>query len=860
MSTDFPHLIRLASISLTLLAVAGLACAQELLTNGGFEGPFTPLTGSTATYQVSGDLAGGWMENSQWADLDLRYERVTDRPHGGESCQRVTVTRFGGGGAQMAATDVKLQADRGYILEAWVRSPNGTPVTIQLRQPGPPYTTYVGKTVTPGPEWQRVRIFFASPGAVPAWFMVNLGGVGSVDVDDCSLRLAPEESDEPARVGSLLTAARLGAGVPTAWHFDGDYQLACGPAAGPVGKGTLKVTIPYGVVMMYSPPIKLAYGRQHTVSLYARSEPAGMSVEFAIAELKQWWKVGVHYGGQVTSDWQRLPATGKGPVAEGEYYAVWIKASGPGTLWLDGLQLEEGAAATDFKPKFPVTLSVTPAEPWGVFVGDEPEAVKASAVGTMPLGSRLRLRAVHVDGSADDLPSLNLPAGETWSSQVPCASASCRKFGLVRLEATVVGPDGKPLSEQGETLLARVGKPTPGPDEKSRFGIHVSLRDPDLTVAQRLGYKWCRLHDASIFTKWGIVEPERGKWVWHDAEINLALSHGLKIMGMLCSSPPWASGTTNTDGYWSMYYPPKDMDAWRNYVRTVVARYKGKIDDWEVWNEPWGDFFRGGTPEKYAEVLRAACEEAKKANPQCRIMGVDTYGGTGWDAKVMAAGAYPFFDVMSFHTYTSQLWGRTGDEPSELANHLRTEILQSGPAKPLWDTEGGPGAGPDHGSFLSIADPALYGDWSRCADMVVRMFLGLDAAKVDRFFLYSIHNWGQYGAPSWMLVDTGPLLPPLHLTVNALIRFTEGATYAGRGTPAKGASAQFYTRGDSLIAAVFSDGETPVPMSVVIPAGVKCLDRWGNPCAAPTKALRGPTYFIATGAQRSALRRALGSQ
>jgi hypothetical protein len=142
--------------------------------------------------------------------------------------------------------------------------------------------------------------------------------------------------------------------------------------------------------------------------------------------------------------------------------------------------------------------------------------------------------------------------------------------------------------------------------------------------------------------------------------------------------------------------------------------------------------------------------------------------------------------------------------------------------------------------------------------MVARMWVGLDAAKVERFFLYSIHDWGQYGAPSWMLVDTGPLLPPLHLTVNALIRFTEGATYAGRGTPAKGASAHFYTKGDRLIVVVFSDGETAVPMTVALPAGVKCYDRWGNPCAAPTKALRGPTYLTATGGQAAALRKALG--
>ena len=867
MTTEFTQLVRLTAVIGALMLAIGVASAQELLTNGGFEGRFAPLNGSGKTYKGTGEIADGWLENSQWADVDVRYERVTDTPHGGESCQRITATRFGGGAVQMAAKEVTLQANRGYLLQAWVRSASQTPVSVLLRQPGPPYTSYVEKTITPGPEWQRVRLFLASPGNVPVWFMTILRGVGSVDVDDCSLKIAPEESDDPAQVGSLLPAARLGAGIPTAWHFGVGYSaLESDPAAGPVGRGALKVTIPAGrELMVYSPPEKLAYGRQYTLSLYAKSEPAGVKMEFAIGGLKEWWKGAAHWNGAVPGEWQRLSASGKVPVVNGERYAVWLKASGPGTVWLDGLQLEEGATATEFKPKYPATISVTPEEPWGVFVGDEPETVKVGIVGQIPAGSKLRMRAVHVDGSTDELPTLNLAAGETWSSSVVCGSTSCRKFGLVRIEATVVGPDAKALSEQGETLLARVGKPTPGPDDKSRFGIHVELRDPDVTVAAKLGYKWTRMHDASIFTKWGIVEPEPGKWVWHDAEIDLALSHGLKIMGMLCSSPPWASGHQGEQGYFSIYYPPKDISQWRNYVRTVVARYKGKIDNWEVWNEPWGNglqegFFRGGTPEQYAELLKAAYDEAKKANPQCTIMGVDTYGGTNWDAKVLAAGAYPSFDVMSFHSYTNQLWGKAGDEPGGVAKHLRGEMRQYGAEQPLWDTEGGPGDGPDHGSFLSIADPELYGDWSRCADMVARMYIGLDAAKVDRFFLYSIHNWGQYGAPSWMLVDTGPLLPPLHLTVNALIRFTEGAAYAGRGTPAKGVSAQFYRRGETLVAVLFADGESVVPLEKAVPAGVKCFDRWGNPCPTPTKALRGPTYLVATGGQRTALKKALGAE
>lgn len=59
------------------------------------------------------------------------------------------------------------------------------------------------------------------------------------------------------------------------------------------------------------------------------------------------------------------------------------------------------------------------------------------------------------------------------------------------------------------------------------------------------------------------------------------------------------------------------------------------------------------------------------------------------------------------------------------------------------------------------------------------------------------------------------------------------------------------------MAVLISDGENAMDLPRALPAGVECFDRWGNPCPAPTKALRAPVYLLATGGMAQALRVAL---
>lgn len=675
---------------------------------------------------------------------------------------------------------------------------------------------------------------------------------------------------------SMLTFDRMGAGAPAGWRVDGaDHEWTTETEAGPLGPGAARIRFEgRGSVTMSSPARRLQKERTHAARIWARSEPAGVRLSLAIRDNGQFPDGAVNEAletvATLTDTWQSYTLQGPLPVIPGDFYFLRLSTGGEDcTVWIDGLWLGEAEAPIDGQTEFPTraaAVTLTPEAPWGVVNGDAPMRATARVAGVSEPGCRLRLRAVHTTGPAADLPTLDLDAGGAWSGVVEVVGDVAAPYGMVRLEATVVDASGRALSPMGETLLSRAPVPVPGPIDESPFGIHVSLREPDLTVAAKLGYKWCRIHDASGTTKWGYIEPEPGNWIWHDDTIALALRHGIKVLGLLDSSPPWASGVTH-EGYWSVYGVPRNIDDWRNYVRRVVGHYAGLIDRWEVWNEPWNNmprgfmFFQNGSPEIYVELMKAAYEETKQANPNATVVGVSTYPFQ-WDQAVLALGGYPYFDVLSFHRYDHMLYGRPDDAIAFETMRINAEQAKYGEPKPLELTEGGPDVSLFHGSFHSFADPRLSGDWSRNTDQYARMFLTVIANRIERFIAYTIHGEpGAYGTTSHGLLEAGPLLRPMHLTVAALAQFVEGAEYKQRLNPTRDISAfvfeqpnpRYFAAEPSTVVALIAHGEEPEVLPRPIPAGVRCFDRWGNPTDAPAQAGCSIVYLVATGDAEAAL-------
>jgi hypothetical protein len=132
-------------------------------------------------------------------------------------------------------------------------------------------------------------------------------------------------------------------------------------------------------------------------------------------------------------------------------------------------------------------------------------------------------------------------------------------------------------------------------------------------------------------------------------------------------------------------HPPKDLDAWRTYVRSVAQHFKGRIDAYEVWNEPYGLGLFAGKEELYLQMTRIAFEELRKVDPQVKVVAPCTYWSlydiVRWTEGLLQIGLLKFVDVFSFHGYE-------GYRPTDF-ERVKQWSRFDGKQRPIWNTEQG---------------------------------------------------------------------------------------------------------------------------------------------------------------------------
>ena len=97
------------------------------------------------------------------------------------------------------------------------------------------------------------------------------------------------------------------------------------------------------------------------------------------------------------------------------------------------------------------------------------------------------------------------------------------------------------------------------------------------------------------------------------------------------------------------------MDAWLRYVRAVVARYKGKVTMWEVWNEPDGRKNLDSYP-LYANLFVRTAKVIREVDPDVKIA---AFGSCSPEreyirqamALIDRAGGVPYIDYITYHAY-----------------------------------------------------------------------------------------------------------------------------------------------------------------------------------------------------------------
>ena len=255
------------------------------------------------------------------------------------------------------------------------------------------------------------------------------------------------------------------------------------------------------------------------------------------------------------------------------------------------------------------------------------------------------------------------------------------------------------------TAAAQELKPTPA--ARSRFGKlrlgvspGFSIQDTtdaqlrsDLTRSKKLGVKQIR-----IDISWEQIQPERDVISWEktDRVLAAAKNRKLKVLAVVGFAPEWSRAA---DG---QVVPAR----FRNFVDAVAKRYRYKVANWEIWNEPnqihrWN---ANPNPATYARVVEAASSRIRRHDPKAKILmgglapGTDERDGSELSPISFLKGVYragidrSSYDAVSIHPFSFPAFP-SGDEEWNTFNRLPdiyAVVRNNGDGgKPMWLTEYG---------------------------------------------------------------------------------------------------------------------------------------------------------------------------
>lgn len=195
--------------------------------------------------------------------------------------------------------------------------------------------------------------------------------------------------------------------------------------------------------------------------------------------------------------------------------------------------------------------------------------------------------------------------------------------------------------------------------------------------------------------------PESARWIESAAE------SGIKCLVILSFGNPVYDFAVPTQaeldagGFWDCTLPVRDgnpettaddeyFDAYIRYVDFVTKAFAGKVEAYEIWNEPdiKGFNTKDATAGDYTELLKTAYRIIKQNDPGVTVLGGSIAYRTDFIDGMMKAGAGEYMDGLSVHYYL----GKNAPEKRarERLDGYRDVLVKYGYDKmPVWLTETG---------------------------------------------------------------------------------------------------------------------------------------------------------------------------
>ncbi len=662
-------------------------------------------------------------------------------------------------------------------------------------------------------------------------------------------------ADVPGWAGSLNTL--VGSVDPTTGKFHGSsFKIALTPETIPV--------FYFDYFALYRAPVKAPLlanqgwitvepGTAYTLSGYLKAEPADL---VGVLSIRQAFRGNLRKQVTLTGSWQRYsftfhPQSSQVFVALGPDLAASKREAG--TMWIDAVQLEKSEQATDYQPRAVVEVGVESAQAGNLFPDGSAPQMSAHAfnAGRISQSIRLRLTTTDFDDATVHEDDLSVKVAPSEHATIPLYPGVTRK-GFYRLHVE------SPAAEVALTRPMRLAIITPYPHPDSLFGMNHAYPWPHLLdLSKQIGLGWFR--DWSL--KWHDVEPQQGQFTFTepDHQIDRVLERGLKVIGLLpFPSANWSSSAgdevkpiqASPENRQRAAYMPRNLNDFAAYVRQTVQHYRGRINVWEILNEPiYTDYSLprtyGYQVADYVRLLKVAYQAVKEVDANALVIGGIAGGPTTYTQEFLDAGGLRWVDALNLHTYPGLTAPEAYEEP---LRQLREKMGTSRLVRSIWFTEGAYYADDDkpfepYRSWLKPLDSEVEAaEWQVKFDTLLLSY-GVERIIYHSGTIGSLNNedlagiffeWA--GTPRKMLVTQSALANLLAPPVRPLGRLKPPEDMAAYG---------FESQGRTIIVAwaleVGANNHSPLQIG----KGWKAVDLQGSPLSAESVVVtERPVYFV----------------
>ena len=165
-----------------------------------------------------------------------------------------------------------------------------------------------------------------------------------------------------------------------------------------------------------------------------------------------------------------------------------------------------------------------------------------------------------------------------------------------------------------------------------------------------LGAKHLRLQAG-----WAKCERTAGvyDWAWLDEVVNDARAQGVQPWLETSYGNPAYPGGGGTGLGGGLPSSPEALAGWDRWVAALVGRYKDRVNEWEIWNEP--DLSKAVSADAYAALFIRTAETVRRGQPGARIYAMGMAGSlkfaAAFLARVQEAGKLGLIDAVTCHAY-----------------------------------------------------------------------------------------------------------------------------------------------------------------------------------------------------------------